>query len=84
MQGKFERLITKTNPDQRLSVILASKLLFLTDFDQKLDEYSSTMALPRQHWITQKNNVFRMKDNKLILKVTKFHVPNAYHFSTLG
>ena len=48
-KGKFERLITKTNLDQRSSMILASKLLFLSDFDPKLDEYSSTMTLPRQH-----------------------------------
>ena len=32
------RLITKTNLDQRLAMILASKLLFLTDFVLKLDE----------------------------------------------
>ena len=37
-EGKFERLITKTNLDRRLAMILASKLLFLTDFVQKLDE----------------------------------------------
>ena len=37
-EGKFERLITKTNPDRRLAIVLASILLFLTDFGQKLDE----------------------------------------------
>ena len=37
-EGKFERLITKRNPDRRLAMILASKLLFLTDFGKKLDE----------------------------------------------
>ena len=35
-EDKFERLITKTNLDQRLAMILASKLLFLTDFVQEL------------------------------------------------
>ena len=35
-EGKFERLITKTNLGRRLAMILASKLLFLTDFVQKL------------------------------------------------
>ena len=57
-EGKFERLITKTNSYRRLAMILASKLLFLTDFGQKLDEQSSTMALPWQHWITQENNLY--------------------------
>ena len=37
-EGKFERLITKTNPDRRSGMGLASILLFLTDFGQKLDE----------------------------------------------
>ena len=37
-EGKFERLITKTNLDRRLAMILASKLLFLAGFVQKLDE----------------------------------------------
>ena len=34
----IERLITKTNLDRMLAMILASKLLFLTEFVQKLDE----------------------------------------------
>ena len=41
-EGKLERLITKTNLDSSingfLAMVLASKLLFLTDFGQKLDE----------------------------------------------
>ena len=37
-EGKSERLITKTNLDRRLAMILASKVLLLTDFVQKLDE----------------------------------------------
>ena len=37
-EGKFERLITKANLDRRLAMILASKVLFLTDFVQKHDE----------------------------------------------
>ena len=37
-EGKFEKLIIKTNLNGRLEMILASKLLFLTDFVQKLDE----------------------------------------------
>ena len=37
-EGKFDKLITKANLDRRLAMVLTSKLLFLTDFGQKLDE----------------------------------------------
>ena len=64
-EGKFERLITKTNPDQRLAMILASKLLFLTDFGEKLDDQSSAMTLQWQHWITHETKfVFKMEAYK--------------------
>ena len=65
-------------------MISVNKLLLHTDFNQKLDEYSSTMALPWQHWMPQKTFVFRMEAYKLILKVKRCHVPNAYRFSILG
>ena len=43
--GKSETLITKISPDLNLTIILAKKLLFSTEFIQKVDKHSSSIVL---------------------------------------
>ena len=50
--GKIEMLITKMGWDRQLTMILAEKLPFPTDFSQKFNKHSSTAVLPWQHWVS--------------------------------
>ena len=44
--GKIEKLITKMSLDLQLTMILAEKLQFCTNFSQKSNKHSSTIVLP--------------------------------------
>ena len=56
--GNFEMLITKSKPKLKLENDLSKKLQFSTDFSQTFTEYSSTIALPWQRWMSHGTGLY--------------------------
>ena len=82
--GKFEILITKSEPELKLENDLSKKMQFSTDFSKNFTEHRSIIALPWQQWMSHGTGLYsEFKPIRYIVKVTKFELLTAYRFSTV-